>query len=130
MPGESIRITGLRSTVRNLKKFDSDLVVEIKRINREGAAVVAAAAAALVPVKSGKLRRSIRPGATTYTGTVRAGGANLPYTKPIHFGWPRHNIRPQPFLYEALDARRGEVLLAYERGIAKLCEQANIGGDE
>lgn len=129
MPGETIKVTGLKSTVRNLKKFDKGIITEVKASNREGAELVAATARELVPARTGRLRKSIRAGATQFTGTVRAGSSSVPYAAPIHFGWPRRNISPQPFLYDALDARRGEVLLAYETNIAKLSARCNESGD-
>ena len=76
-----------------------------------------------VPRRSGRLAASIRSSATVKSGVVRAGGAKLPYAKPIHFGWPKHNISPQPFLYEALDARRSAVIDAYVERVAKIVDR-------
>ncbi len=42
------------------------------------------------------------------------------YAGVIHFGWPRHNIEPQPFLYDALDKRFDEVVRVYEKRITDL----------
>jgi hypothetical protein len=33
----------------------------------------------------------------------------VPYANVIHFGWAKHNIRPQPFLYDALDSRADDI---------------------
>ena len=46
-------------------------------------------------------------------GKVRAGMKAVPYAGPIHFGWGRRNITPQPFLYQAIDRRHAEVLDTY-----------------
>jgi hypothetical protein len=45
------------------------------------------------------------------------------YAGVIHFGWPRHNIEPQPFLYDALDKRFDEVTKLYELRIAALVQK-------
>ena len=45
---------------------------------------------------------------------------SVPYAGVIHFGWPRHNIEPQPFLYDALDRRSDEVIKLYEDRITDL----------
>jgi hypothetical protein len=41
----------------------------------------------------------------------------------IHFGWPGHNIEPQPFLYDAIERRSGDVIVRYARGIDGLLER-------
>ena len=57
---------------------------------------LAAAAAAAAPHQSGRLAGSHQ--------VVPAGGnkvrvaANTPYAAPIHWGWPGHGIRRQPWL--------------------------------
>ncbi len=52
----------------------------------------------------------------------------MPYAGPIIFGWHKHDIKPQPFIYHALDARRGEVLVAYEAALGRLIEEHFPGG--
>ncbi len=126
--GERVRITGLNSTVRQLKAVEKDSVVEVKQLNLATARIVAADAVGRAPVMSGKLAASIRMRATATSGSVVAGGAAIPYAPPIHWGWPDHNISPQPFMYEALDARRPDVLAAYERGIKIITERVHGGG--
>lgn len=125
--GEAIQVSGLKRTVRELKKLDAETPKAVKALNREAATIVAVDAAARAPKRSGKLARSIRPGATQSAGTVRAGSKAIPYAAPIHFGWPSHNIAPQPFLYQALDHRRLEVVAAYEHGIHKLVAETVSG---
>jgi len=38
----------------------------------------------------------------------------------IHFGWARHNISPNPFLYKARDSRYDEVIDKFEKEVAAL----------
>lgn len=128
MAGETIQIDGLKRTVRDLKTLDKELVKEVKALNRKAAETVSIAAQAFVPRRSGRLARSIRPGATTFSGIVRAGGNGVPYGPPIHWGWYRRHIKPQPFLYEALDSRRGEVEETYKRQLASLVEHSMTTG--
>ena len=62
----------------------------------------------------------------------KVGKKKVPYAGPIHFGWGRRNIHPQPFLYEALDKRRDEVLDAFALNVQKLADsiaaEASKGG--
>jgi hypothetical protein len=57
---------------------------------------------------------------------VRAGRTSVPYAGPIHFGWPAHNIEPTPFLYDALDQRRSEVIDLYEQRVGDLIRKNGL----
>ena len=69
--------------------------------------------------RPGDLKKTLRSGASARAGVVRIGKKLVPYAGPIHYGWPsRPNasknwkggpIRPNPFLYKAMDERRKEV---------------------
>lgn len=128
MAGEKIQIEGLRETTARLRKLDKALVKEIRVINKAAAESVALEAKARAPRRSGKLAGSIRAGATQRSGIVRMGGAAVPYAGPIHFGWYRHHIQPQPFLYNALDERRPAVYEAYKTSIDALIIEHFPGG--
>lgn len=135
--GEKVEIVGLKRTVRQLKKLESTIPNEVKALNKAAAVLVAATARERAPVGGGRdphpgrLRDSIRPGATQYMSSVRAGGTTVPYAAPIHWGWGVRHIQPQPFMYEALDARRSEVVETYRKGVAKLVNVTVSGaGDD
>lgn len=123
-----IKVEGLARLSRQLKALDQGLDKETTVINRAAAELVAETARTKVPRRTGRLGASIRAGATKRTASVRAGGARVPYAPPIHWGWPSHNIAPQPFLYEALDARKAEVIYLYEKRIKALVEHAFPNG--
>ena len=55
--------------------------------------------------------------------SVLAGRSRVPYAGVIHFGWPAHNIEPQPFLYEALEDKREDVATLYGLGIEVLIDK-------
>ena len=57
---------------------------------------------------------------------VRAGRAAVPYAGVIHFGWAAHSIAPQPFLYDAADARADEVLAKFHEDINKQARSAGL----
>jgi len=99
-------------------KFD-----DLKKFHLDLAELVMARALSRAPVRTGRLRETIRASGTKTAGRVRAGFKRVPYAGPVHFGWAtRPNlargqiggpIMPNPFLYEALDERRNEVIQAY-----------------
>lgn len=64
---------------------------------REVGLVILAAARSRVPVDSGRLRAS----GNTEGMSVRYAA---PYSAPIHWGWRKRNIKPNPWLVKASDA--------------------------
>lgn len=114
-----IEVEGLRDLRRALKQMEGGLG-DLKAANREAAEIVADGAQRFVPRRSGALAASIRAAGQASAGVVRAGFRSVPYAGPIHFGWAAHSIAPNPFIYDALDARAGEVEAAYEAQIEAL----------
>jgi hypothetical protein len=107
----AIEIEGAADLARRLRRLgDEDLKSELKQAHREGADIVATAVRPLVPVRSGKLLSTLRTTSTMRSGRVVMGRKSTPYAGPIHFGWRRRNIKPNPFMYDALDRRRDEVI--------------------
>ena len=99
---------------------------DLKDLHKSLADDVAGTAKTKVPVRTGRLQRSIRGSGTKTAARVRAGnnrksGATaVPYAPVIHFGFGRRNIKPQPYLYEALDDRRQDVIDAYNDEVRSL----------
>lgn len=120
MPVEQVRIEGLTELRVKMRALDKAARKELNVIAKAAAVPVATEAARRVPKLTGRLAASIRAAGTQKGAKVRAGRSAVPYAGPIHFGWPARNIRPQPFLYDALDDRRNEVLEAYERGMTAI----------
>lgn len=116
------KVDGLKELQKEIRKTeDVELKKRLRLANKEAAQVVADQAKVEVPRRSGRLARSIGTQATQTSAFVKAGtAARVPYAGPIHFGWPKRNIRPQPFLYEAMDKRIGEVRKAYEKNLGKI----------
>jgi hypothetical protein len=101
----------------------------MKPTHQQAADIVAEAARGKTPVRTGRLRRSVKGSAVMSGGRVRigyGGGAPSLYAGPIHFGWPARRIRPQPFVYDALDPKRPEVLRLYERRIDELTKKYDL----
>jgi hypothetical protein len=99
---------------------------ELKRFHAEGAKLVETDASMRAPVLGGALRGSVRSSGTQRSGVVRAGKAGVPYAGPIHFGWRKRNISPQPFLYDALDGRREQVVQVFDKGIKDLIRKFDL----
>jgi len=104
------KIEGLNKMLRALEKLDGEAKQNFKAAGKWAGEEVAKEARTIVPVRSGRLQKSIKSSATGRGAAVRSG---LKYSGPIHFGWGRRNIHPQPFLYTAADRRVDEVVDQY-----------------
>lgn len=123
----SIKVEGLKDLQRQLRALDDkSMKAELRKVNKGAATIVADEARNLVPVRSGRLRASIGARAGQTSASVKAGtAARVPYAGPIHFGWGARNIRPQPFLYEALGKKWKEVYSAYDKNVSDLVKKFN-----
>jgi HK97 gp10 family phage protein len=126
----AVKIEGLREVNKALRDLSDDLKNSMKETHLAAAKTIVPEAMRLAPVRSGALARSLRATATRTGGRVRAGGSTVPYAGPIHFGWPARRIKPQPFVYEALDPRRDEVIDVYVKRLNELIEHYGIATDK
>jgi hypothetical protein len=140
-----VRVVGLKQFQKELRALGDDAQDDLKRAHAAAAKIVEDTARPNVPVSgarsvisgrpywppgpsnSGAFRGSLRSSGTRRGGYVRAGKKLVPYAGPVHFGWPNRPdagkgwrggpIRPNPFLYDALDKRREQVAEAFARYI-------------
>jgi HK97 gp10 family phage protein len=125
--------TGIK--VVNLKQITKALQAigvpndAIKDAGKQAAESVIGEAQRIVPVRSGKLRDSIRLASnargkvTIQAGNNRSSKSGVPYANPIHWGWFKRNIKPQPFFVKALGLTRDEVYEKYFNNMSKLLEE-------
>jgi len=113
--------------VKGLKQLNSALrqigipAKEMNAAAKRSGDVVLRQAQTLVPVRTGRLKASIKLSATTKGIAIRAGNeGKVPYANPIHWGWFRRNIKPQPFFIKALGYTRQEVYDNYYREVSQL----------
>lgn len=101
----------------------------IRAAGKQSADQVINEAKSLVPVRSGKLRDSIRVSATAKgrltisAGNNRVSASGVPYANPIHWGWFKRNIKPQPFFVKAIGLTRQDVYQNYMSQMEKLILQ-------
>ena len=115
----AVEVEGGPQLRRAFRRLD-DRLDDLSELHHDIGEVVADRAEELVPRLTGRLAGSIRATRTKTSAAVVAGRRLIPYAGPIHFGWRARNIEPQPFLYDALDDRRGEVLRKYRDGVDTL----------
>ena len=123
-----IKVAGLKQAIKALQAIGVP-AAEIKAAGSEAGELVAGQARALAPVRSGALRNSIRVSKSLNRVSVSAGNnKSVPYANPIHWGWFKRNIKPQPFLVKALGITRDEVYQNYYRSLDKLIASKSTKG--
>jgi len=132
-----LELVGYRQLKKELRQLGDEAVASLKQTNKEAADLVADTARPNVPVRTGRLKGTLRTTGTMRGGVVRMGRKAVPYAGPIHFGWPnRPNaakgwrggpIRPNPFLYEAMDRRVTEVMAIYSKYLETLPTSRKLG---
>lgn len=126
--GGKLEIGGLKELQRDLNQLAKDSRDDMKETHQKAGEIVATAAKPLAPARTGALSATIVSAPTKRQGRVRIGrGQSVPYAGPIHFGWPARRIKAQPFIYDALDGRRDEVLRAYENRMNQLIVKHDLG---
>lgn len=118
-----LRVVGLGQTLRNMSKAGAD-AEDLKGLMRTLGEVVISAARP--PQDSGKLAGTLRAGRGKTKAVVRAGGARAPYAGVIHYGWPAHNIAPQPFLSTAIQQTRPQILHELQDGLGDILRKHNL----
>jgi len=108
-----VKVEGLKELNKALRNLPKGFRKEQAAIHKKTAEPVASAAARIVPRRSGRLAASIRAQGTQRAGRVAAGKKSVPYAGPIHWGWPARNIKPQPFLTDALASKQETVVEIY-----------------
>jgi hypothetical protein len=124
---DGIKVQGLNEALRALKAIGTP-VAEVQAAAQEAGEIVASMSRSLVPVKSGKLRATIRAKKQARKVLVSAGNnTRVPYANPIHWGWyydknnfVKKNIMPNPFFAKALGLTRQQVYETYFTNINKL----------
>lgn len=116
MSEATVRVEGLDRLVRTLNRAAVD-ISELKEAHARVGEIVASEARARAPRRSGRLAGSVRAARQARRARVTYGGARVPYAGPITWGWPRHNIEPQPFVTDAARATESKWTEQYRRDV-------------
>ena len=117
---------GLNEFRRDLRRLDDEggWTKELREAGKDAAAVIVPAARGFAPQRSGRLAGSIRPLASGASFAVAAGSANVPYARPIHWGWPRRHIAANQFITRAADAQQSQVLAVFKEHVDRITAEA------
>lgn len=118
-----VRVEGLGRTLRAMAKAGADATEMRDLMHTLGLLVVTAANP---PRETGNLAGTLRAGRGKTKAVVRAGGARAPYAGPVHYGWPARNIPANPFLTDALQRTRPQLLATLDKGLTDLLRRADL----
>lgn len=121
MAGAAVNVEGLRELRRDLTRLNGDAVP--KAMILAGVKVsdsVANMIRVALPVRSGKLRGSVRTAKIRSGAAVRVGMKSIPYAGPVEFGGYPHGrrfIRQGRYIFPTARAAAPKVLPVYMREI-------------
>lgn len=118
----AVEVEGMRELRRTLKRAGDDLA-DLTAIHNAVIDLVLAQVRAATPRATGALAGTVRGSGTKTAATVRAGSAAVPYAKPVYFGWPARNIRPNPWIQRTIDRMSGQVLEVYTTGVQRVLDK-------
>lgn len=121
------KVTGVAQMVRDLQAIGADvedLKDAFQKISERGTDV----ARGIVPVKSGRLKGSLRGNRAKGKAVVTAGGGSAPYAGAINYGWPARNIEPHLFMQQTDEQMRPEALTLLEQGIDDVIQKRGLLG--
>lgn len=120
-----VQIKGLNEVVRNLKMFGAT-AEDLKEANAKISSKVAGDAAAIVPVKTGKLQNSIKGNRQQRKASIKAGSAAVPYAGRVEYGYPKVNQQAQPFLRRAAWTNQWFIIEQYEDNLNEIIRKYNL----
>ena len=123
----AFRVDGLNRAIRAATKAGADSE-NMRDLMHSIGEIVAGSGRALAPARSRKMIGSIRAGRGKTKAVVRTGfeSKRLPYAGVIHYGWPAHHIKPNPFMLKAIEQTRGEVITRLETGLGEILDRNNL----
>lgn len=124
--GQSVAIDGLPQLIRACRAAEGALD-DMKAANARAATIVADAARARAPRRSGRLAASVKGNTAARTATIST--PRIRYSMPVHWGWRTSRgvgVPANPFITEAAASSESRWLGAYTDDLEKIVDQ--IGG--
>ena len=141
----AVQVSGVKELRAALRHADGQLKGELRRANKSGAQVVVEKALPHVPVgATSRLKNSVRALGSQSAGRAVAGSSVVNYAAAIHWGRGAGNvnfrhgrkagrqrggpIKGRPFLWDAAQKYKAEVVAVYERAMVHLFDQIRTRG--
>ena len=115
------QIAGLKTLVRTLRAAGDDLG-DLKDANAKAAQLVATAAAAAAPRRTGRLASTGRGNRAAGKAEIIFGGARARYAPVIHWGWPKRRIPADEFASHAAQRTEPQWIEFYAADIQNIVD--------
>lgn len=123
----AVEVVGAKELRRTMKRAGEDLA-DLKAVHQAVGNLVVSVAQQLAPKRSGALAGSLRASKLASGVAIKVGSNGIPYANPIHWGWPKRNIKANPFLSDAATQSEEQWVALYEAELEKIISR--IEGDE
>jgi hypothetical protein len=125
MSNNGVKVEGLNQTVRALQKAGVE-IADLKSVFSGIAAEGASLASSFAPVRTGRLRASVRGNKAKNKAVIAAGKARVPYAGPVNYGWPRRGIKPALFMQRADRTLQPRAVDMLEAGLDEVIRKAGL----
>jgi len=130
----AVQLEGLKELVRDLQGAEKkEIPKALRKANKRLAEKIVKLALPDVPVRSGRLKASVKALARPTAAMGKAGSpSRVPYAPGIHWGQKTmrragkripHLVRGRPFLYDAAQKVERDVINEYERDIQYVLDE-------
>lgn len=125
MAEASITIKGVDEVKSSLNKLANDIEDSSDTIQSLGS-VLANKASAIAPQQSGRLAASVGYKFENGSLQIYAGNETVPYAGVIEYGYPKRNIKEQPYLRPAVNNNMGMIEQKYNEQIENSIKKYNL----
>ena len=112
----AIQVKGARELAKALRQAGADMQ-DLKDANRRAADIVAPAAKAKAPRRTGRLAASHAEGRRHPRRQK-----SVPYAGPINYGWPKRHIKATLFINKAAKATEPQWTEAYRAAVERIIQ--------
>jgi len=110
-----VRLEGLTTFLSTMQKAEQELA-KLDSAHSRTSQMIASAAAAAAPRRTGRLASSVRASSGDKGGLVEVTAA---YAGPIEWGWPSRNVDATHFAMKAARATEASWIKFYEQEVQK-----------
>jgi hypothetical protein len=121
----TVAIDDINATINALKSYGVE-AKDLRAAMRPASRLLARAARKEVPVRDRWLKKSLRARPRATRADVVIGGRSAYYAPVVHFGWHRHNIEPNQFMFRALDANHKELIELISHNLHTLAREQGL----
>jgi len=130
-PSPLVMVGGAKALAMSLRRLgDEELSKEMRAASKAAAEEIVPYAQRRAPVRTGKLRASIKADATRSIARIKAGSpSRVPYARAVHSGRYVNQrtrgirVKPQPFIREAIPEAWPKLVKAYEEGLNEVAKR-------